>query len=93
MKPSGMWIMAVGFGLNALLLLAAALGSFLTMAISLLLKTIGDYSFLRSVLKKQDRLDLLRYVVWFEAYFIFYVLLLPFVVFFGGHVVWKGRTY
>ena len=93
MKPSGMSIMAIGFGLNALLLSAAVSGSFLTMAVSLLLKTIGDFSFLRSVLMKQDRLDLLRYVVWFEAYFVSYVLLLPFVVFFGGHVVWKGRTY
>jgi len=38
-------------------------------------------------------LDLLKYFAAFQAYFFLYVLSLPFVVFFGGRVVWKGRTY
>lgn len=93
MNLSGMSIMAIGFGLNALLLLTLVLGSFLTVVLSCLLKMIGDYSFLYFVLKKQKRLDLLKYFYWFEGYFILYVLILPFVVFFGGRVVWKGRSY
>jgi len=48
---------------------------------------------LRAIMKRQGHLELLKYFLWFEGYFIFYVLALPFAVFFGGRVIWKGRTY
>lgn len=93
MKFSGMFIMVVGFGLDALILLAFAFSSQIGALGALLLKMVGDYVFLRTIMKRQGHLELLKYFLWFESYFIFYVLVLPFVVFFGGRVVWKGRTY
>ncbi len=93
MKLSGMSIMAIGFGLNLLFLLALATGEYAAAVASLLLKMVGEFSFLFSVLQKQRHIRILRYFPWFEIYFIGYVMLLPFLVFFGGRVVWKGRTY
>jgi 1,2-diacylglycerol 3-beta-glucosyltransferase len=93
MKLSGMSIMAIGFGLDAFILIALALGHFVWAGAGLLMKVIGDYSFLHFILKKQHRLDLLKYFSWFEAYQSVYVLILPFIVLLGGQVVWKGRIY
>jgi cellulose synthase/poly-beta-1,6-N-acetylglucosamine synthase-like glycosyltransferase len=93
MKLSGFSIMAIGFGLNAMVLLSLWLGNPLFSLGAILFKMAGDYSFLRTVLKKLGRLDLLKYFAAFEAYFFLYVLLLPFIAFFGGKVVWKGRRY
>jgi cellulose synthase/poly-beta-1,6-N-acetylglucosamine synthase-like glycosyltransferase len=93
MKLSGMSIMAIGFGLDAFILIGLAFGQFAWAGAGLLLKVIGDYSFLHFLLKKQHRLDLLKYFASFEAYLLIYVLLLPFIVLLGGPVVWKGRTY
>lgn len=93
MKPSGMLIMAAGFGTHVLVLLTFLFGSFFIAATGLMVKFIADYFFLYAVLKRLERTDLLKYFYWFEIYFISYVLLLPFVAFFGGKVIWKGRTY
>jgi cellulose synthase/poly-beta-1,6-N-acetylglucosamine synthase-like glycosyltransferase len=93
MRLSGFSIMAIGFGLDLLILLAALFGSPLYGLGAALLKVLGDYSFVHSILAKLDRLDLLKYFGAFEIYFFLYVLALPFVVFFGGQVVWKGRRY
>jgi cellulose synthase/poly-beta-1,6-N-acetylglucosamine synthase-like glycosyltransferase len=93
MRLSGFSIMAIGFGLDALILLSPLLGSPLFALGAIFLKMVGDYSFLHTVLKKLGRLDLLKYFAAFQAYFFLYVLSLPFVVFFGGRVIWKGRKY
>lgn len=93
MKLSGFSIMTIGFGLDAVILLSFALGNPLFAMSSILFKMAGDYSFLRTLLKKLDRMDHLKYFLAFQVYFFLYVLLLPFIVFFGGKVVWKGRTY
>jgi cellulose synthase/poly-beta-1,6-N-acetylglucosamine synthase-like glycosyltransferase len=93
MKLSGMLIMAVGFATHALLLTTLAMGSFLVAASCLLAKIAADYFFLEAILKRLERTDLLKYIYLFEAYFIVYVLLLPFIVFLGGRVIWKGRAY
>ncbi|MCX6142002.1 MAG: glycosyltransferase [Ignavibacteriales bacterium] len=93
MKLSGFSIMAIGFGLNAMILLSPVLGNSLFALGALLFKMAGDYSFLRTVLKKLGRLDHLKYFSAFQAYFFLYVLVLPFIVFLGGKVVWKGRKY
>ena len=84
---------AIGFGLNILILIALLLGDSVTAAGALFAKTAGDFSFLFAVLRKLRHLHFLRYFLWFEVYFICYVMVLPFLVFFGGRVVWKGRTY
>lgn len=93
MKFSGLSIMAIGFGLNVVILATALTGDLVASAAAFLLKMIGDFAFLESVLKKQQRKDLLRFFPWFELYFVGYVLLLPFIVAFGGRVIWKGRAY
>ena len=93
MRLSGLMVMVVGFGYNALLVLSLLSGGFGWFLGGLGFKAAADYTFLRAVLRRLQRLELLRYFAAFEIYFITYVLLLPFVVFFGGRVVWKGRSY
>ena len=93
MNLTGLTIGVIGFGLNILILVALLLGDYFTATISLLVKMGGEFSFLYTVLRKLRHLPSLRYFLWFEVYFICYVLVLPFLVFFGGRVVWKGRTY
>ena len=93
MNLTGFSIGVVGFGLNILILTEFVLGDYFTAVGSLLVKMGCEFSFLYTVLRKLRHLPSLRYFLWFEAYFICYVLILPFLVFFGGRVVWKGRTY
>lgn len=93
MKLTGFSIMAIGFGLNLLILLGLAAGEYVASAATLLMKMGSEFAFLFSILQKQRHLQLLKYFLWFELYFVTYVLILPFLVFFGGRVIWKGRTY
>lgn len=93
MKLSGLMVMVVGFGLNALLLLSLLWGGFGWFIGGLTFKAAADFTFLHAVVRRLQRPDLLRYFVAFETYFVTYVLFLPFVVFFGGRVLWKGRSY
>jgi hypothetical protein len=93
MKPSGLLIMTIGFCTHAFTLLTALLGSFFIAATALLLKSAADYFFLHTILTRLERTDLLKHFYWFELYFFCYVLLLPFMVFLGGKVIWKGRAY
>jgi cellulose synthase/poly-beta-1,6-N-acetylglucosamine synthase-like glycosyltransferase len=93
MKLSGLWIMAVGFSLHAALLVGLVVGQITAVLTALLVKSIADYAFLHRVLSRVQRRDLLIYFFSFELYFILYVVALPFIVFLGGKVVWKGRTY
>ena len=93
MRPAGISFMIVTFGIDLLILLAPFFGGLQDAFASLLIKMIADFIFLHVLLKKQGHIDALRYFLSFEGYFIFYVLILPFVVFFGGRVVWKGRVY
>ena len=51
------------------------------------------YVFLYTVTKRLSKTSELHYFYYFEIYYHFYVLLLPFIVFFGGKIIWKGRTY
>jgi 1,2-diacylglycerol 3-beta-glucosyltransferase len=93
MNFRGLSIGVIGFGLNSLLLIALALGYYVAAACSLLVKMFFELSFLYTLLRTLRHLQYLRFFLWFEVYFICYVLVLPFLVFFGGSVVWKGRSY
>jgi hypothetical protein len=42
---------------------------------------------------KSKQLTQLKYFGLFEIYYMLYVIILPFAVFFGGKVSWKGRKY
>jgi 1,2-diacylglycerol 3-beta-glucosyltransferase len=93
MKPSGFAVMAIGFGLNALVLILFLFGNAPLAAASIFLKMAADFGFLSTVLSRLNRRHLLKHFLAFEVYFFSYVLFLPFIVFFGGRVIWKGRDY
>jgi CDP-diglyceride synthetase len=57
------------------------------------LKFFIDGAFLFKTLRKFKKTSLLKYLPFFELYYIIYVVVLPFVVFFGGKTVWKDRKY
>jgi len=93
MKFWGFVIMAIGFSMHAALLWHFIWFSFASTGMVLLVKMIADYVFLHQILARLKRTDELKYFYWFELYYAFYVLALPFLVFFGGRVHWKGRRY
>ena len=93
MNIRGLAVGAIGFGLDVLMIATALTSNISIAAIALLAKMCGEFLFLFTILRKLRHLHLLRYFLWFELYFICYVVYLPFLVFFGGRVVWKGRAY
>ena len=94
MPASGMMIMVVAFCMHALLLcsLFLEIPSPLLMT-GLLGKLLGDFVLLAIPLGRSGQLSQIKYFVLFEFYFILYVIMLPFAVFLGGSVAWKGRKY
>jgi 1,2-diacylglycerol 3-beta-glucosyltransferase len=93
MKPAGLAIMVIGFLMHLSPFIMLYWGGVLQAAIALMIKFIADYIFLYQILSRVDRKEDLRWFYWFEIYFLIYVLLLPFLVFFGGKVKWKGREF
>ena len=93
MKPAGFAIMVIGYCMNLSPFIMLFWGGIIQAAAALMIKFIADYFFLYQILRHLDRKDDLRWFFWFEIYFIIYVLLLPFLVFFGGKVKWKGREF
>ena len=57
------------------------------------IKAAADLAFVALVAKRVGRLDDLRSFIWFELYYLLYVVLMPLRVFFVRKVVWKGRAY
>ncbi|MGD1044678.1 MAG: glycosyltransferase [Bacteroidota bacterium] len=93
MKPTGLAIMLIGFLMHLSPFVMLFWGGVFQAAAALMIKFIADYVFLYQILRRLDRKEDLRWFYWFEIYFIIYVSLLPFLVFFGGKVKWKGREY
>ncbi|RPI03685.1 MAG: glycosyltransferase [Ignavibacteriae bacterium] len=93
MKPAGLAIMVVGFFMHLSPFIMLFWGGVVQAATALMIKITADYVFLYQVLRRLDKKEDLRWFYWFEIYFILYVLLLPFLVFFGGKVKWKGREF
>jgi 1,2-diacylglycerol 3-beta-glucosyltransferase len=93
MKPAGFAIMAIGFFMHLSPFVMLYWGGVVQAATALTIKFVADYIFLHKILKQLNRTDELQWFYWFELYFIIYVLLLPFLVFFGGTVKWKGREF
>ncbi|HTX17975.1 MAG TPA: glycosyltransferase [Bacteroidota bacterium] len=90
----GLSIMAIAFCFHALLLF----GPFLRPPIALLatgvlVKFLLDGVLVAIPLKRTGQFSQFRYFLIFEIYFVVYVLILPFSVFLGGRVHWKGRSY
>jgi 1,2-diacylglycerol 3-beta-glucosyltransferase len=93
MKPAGFAIMVIGFFMHLSPFIMLYWGGIVETAAAFMIKFIADYIFLYRILKQLNRTDELRWFYWFELYFIIYVMLLPFLVFFGGKVKWKGREF
>jgi 1,2-diacylglycerol 3-beta-glucosyltransferase len=93
MKFSGFVIMTIGFLTHIAPFMALYWGELALASLSLALKFSADYVFLYRLLKRLDRTEELRWFIWFEIYFLLYVVALPFLVFFGGKVKWKGREF
>ncbi len=93
MKPSVFLVMAVGFSMHGFIAAALLLGNFWLASLAWLIKMSGDYAFLHRVLRQLDKTQILKYFYSFQLYYSIYVLILPFIVFFGGKVIWKGRAY
>jgi len=93
MTLPGFLVMGIGFLLHAQILISILYGSTFAASISLLSKWLADYVFLYSITGRLGKTTDLKYFYFFEFYYHFYVLLLPFIVFLGGKVIWKGRKY
>ncbi len=93
MKFSGFVIMTIGFLMHITPFAALYWGSIVSAALALGLKFSADYVFLHRLLLRLHRTEELRWFFWFEIYFLLYVVALPFVVFLGGKVKWKGREF
>jgi cellulose synthase/poly-beta-1,6-N-acetylglucosamine synthase-like glycosyltransferase len=90
----GIAVMSGGFIFHLLLILSPLLiEKISSLLISLALKFFIDGAFLFKTLRKFKKTSLLKYLPFFELYYIIYVVVLPFVVFFGGKTVWKDRKY
>jgi cellulose synthase/poly-beta-1,6-N-acetylglucosamine synthase-like glycosyltransferase len=90
----GIAVMSGGFVFHLLLILSPLLiEKISSLLISLVLKFFIDGAFLFKTLRKFKKTSLLKYLPFFELYYIIYVVVLPFVVFFGGKTVWKDRKY
>jgi cellulose synthase/poly-beta-1,6-N-acetylglucosamine synthase-like glycosyltransferase len=90
----GIAVMSGGFVFHLLLILSPLLiEKISSLLISLALKFLIDGAFLFKTLRKFKKTSLLKYLPFFELYYIIYVVVLPFVVFFGGKTVWKDRKY
>ncbi|HTR81806.1 MAG TPA: glycosyltransferase [Bacteroidota bacterium] len=94
MPLSGLLIMAVAFCMHAFVLLGLVLqiqnGILLTAVLG---KLFADFFLVSIPLFKTKQQAQLKYFAIFEVYYILYVIALPFMVFLGGKVVWKGREY
>jgi cellulose synthase/poly-beta-1,6-N-acetylglucosamine synthase-like glycosyltransferase len=93
MKPAGLLIMVIGFLMHLSPFIMLFWGGVVQSATALIIKMTADYVFLYSILKRLGKTEDLRWFYWFELYFILYVIALPFLVFFGGKVKWKGRKF
>jgi 1,2-diacylglycerol 3-beta-glucosyltransferase len=93
MKIAGFAVMAIGFLMHLSPFIMLYWGGVVQAATVFMCKFIADYIFLYQLLKRLERTEEIRWFYWFELYFIIYVLILPFLVFFGGKVKWKGREF
>ncbi len=59
----------------------------------LLVKLVLDAFFVFPVLKFYGKIVHLKFIVYFEIYYLIYVAILPFSVYLGKAITWKGRKY
>ncbi|MCB2204430.1 glycosyltransferase [bacterium] len=90
--PVGFGIMSIGWLMNAAILVLPCIGLPLwSWLIGVAGKFAGDALLLSFPFRMLKQRKLFRYFLIFEVYYLLYVTILPFVVVFGGRVVWKDR--
>ncbi len=62
-------------------------------AVFLLLKIILDAAFVVPTLRYYGKIGHLKFILGFEIYYLIYVAILPFSVYLGKSITWKGRKY
>ena len=94
MPMSGMAIMVIAFCMHTMVLASPFLGINATLLLSgVFVKIVSDFLLLRLPLLRTGETSQLKYFALFQLYYIVYVIALPFAVFLGGKVIWKGRKY
>jgi 1,2-diacylglycerol 3-beta-glucosyltransferase len=88
----GFLTLAPGFIFHWLLILSP-LFSFTTSVIFFAAKLLMDTLFILPTLIYYGKITHLKFIFYFEIYYILYVAILPFSVYFGKGVTWKGRRY
>lgn len=90
--PVGFGIMSIGFLMNASILLLPFFGlPAYAWLIGVAGKCAGDAFLLSFPFTRLRQRRLYRYFPVFELYYLLYVTVLPFIVLFGGKVIWKDR--
>lgn len=90
--PTGFIVMAVGWLMNAGILLLPMLG--VPLHIALLCvggKFLGDAFLLDAPLSRLKKRSLFKYFFFYELYYLIYVTIIPFVAFLSREILWKGR--
>jgi cellulose synthase/poly-beta-1,6-N-acetylglucosamine synthase-like glycosyltransferase len=88
----GYLTLAPGFLLHWLTI-ASIFISFQLFVAVFILKLAIDSAFVFPTLKHYGKIGHLKFIVYFEIYYLVYVAILPFAVYFGKRVIWKGRDY
>lgn len=95
-QPQGIFLLAVGLAVHCGIITAMIFPSFIGASVfisAMALKVTADYGFLTALLHRTGQRSQIRYFFIFELYFLAYVILIPFVVYLGGKVVWKERNF
>ena len=88
----GYLTLAPGFIFHWLIILSPFL-SFPLFILFFFLKMAIDSAFAYPTLRHYGRIAHLKFILYFEIYYLLYVAILPFAVYFGKRVIWKGRKY
>ncbi|MGE5315964.1 MAG: glycosyltransferase [Acidobacteriota bacterium] len=93
-QSQGIFLFIIGFTIHVAIaaqLLWPSLMQWSVFAAGIAVKGATDFMFLYAVLRRLGRRARIGHFLLFELYFLLYVVLLPFIVFLGGKVVWKER--
>jgi len=95
-QPQGIVLLLIGLAVHAGIIAEIFSPSLISMPVfigGMALKLAADYWFLYALLRRTGQRSQLRHFLVFELYFLAYVVLIPFVVYLGGKVVWKERKF
>ncbi len=88
----GFLTLAPGFLLHWLVMLSLCV-SVQEFGVFFIIKLLLDSMFLFPTLRYYGKIAHLKFILYFEIYYLIYVAILPFSVYFGKAVTWKGRKY